>query len=204
MEAELGTDSPELLRLRLEVWKESIRVTQSFTDISHKTRQMGMTAGVGGLALAVTLLTQFPEAKLSVPYRGYDYATHLAGLIMILAGIAIAMTKFLDVHLHHRMLRGSVAFTQNIERTKAFKELMGVERGLAESITFHSRSKRAISDSDAVSPAKKTSAEYKLRRFYNCTIGAIVAMGIATIFTTYSVTRHDTVRINQTIEMPTR
>jgi len=204
MEPDFANDSPELLRLQLEVWKESIRVTQSFTDISHKTRQMGMTAGVGGLALAVTLLTQFPDAKLSIPYRGYDYATHLAGLIMILAGIAIWITKFLDVYLYHRMVRGSVAFTETLERTRTFRAITGVERGLAESITFHSRSKRPVSDADAANSSKKTRAEYKLRRFYNLTIGAIIVMGIATLFTTYSSIRHDTVRINQTIEMPTR
>jgi hypothetical protein len=204
MEREVQTDATELLKLRLEVWKQSIRVTQSFTDMSHKTRQMGMTAGVGGLALAVTLLTQFPNARLSITWNGYDYATHLAGVIMILAGVAISMTKFLDVNLHHRMLRGSVAFTQEIERSSAFKEIIGVNRGLAESITFHSRSKAPITDEDAAKPAKKTSAEYKLRRFYNLTILAITAMGLAVLFTTYSSTKHDIVRINQTIEMPNR
>lgn len=129
----------EKLKLVVTIWQQSIDATKHFTEISERTRRMGMTGAVGGIALAATLLTQFSSAKLTFIFDGYEYGIHAAGLIVFASALVVYVTKLLDVGLYHRMTRGSVAFTQAVEQSKQFKEIIDTPRGLAGSISFHSR-----------------------------------------------------------------
>lgn len=181
----------EKLRLVVAVWQQSIDVTKHFTEVSERTRRIGMTAAVGGIALAATLLTQFGSARLSIPYDGYLFGIHAAGPIVLASALVVYVTKLLDVELYHRMTRGSVAFTQSVEQSKKFKEIIDTPRGLAESISFHSRAQSSISDKDAdpATPIKRTTAEYKLRRFYNLSISALIVIALFVIWSTLRVQR---------------
>ena len=195
----------EKLKLVVAIWQQSIDATKHFTEMSERTRRMGMTGAVGGIALAATLLTQFSSAKLTYVYGGYEYGIHAAGPIIFASALVVYVTKLLDVGLYHRMSRGSVAFTQAIEQSKQFKEVIDTPRGLAESISFHSRAKRVITDEDAdpTKNTRKTRAEYKLRRFYNVSILALIMIGTMILASTLIQARHENVEIiKQTITRP--
>jgi hypothetical protein len=195
----------EKLKLVVTIWQQSIDATKHFTDVSERTRRMGMTAAVGGIALAATLLTQFSSAKLTFIYDGYEYGIHAAGPIVFASALVVYVTKLLDVGLYHRMTRGSVAFTQAIEQSPQFKTIIDTPRGLAGSISFHSRAKRAITDEDAnpAKPTRKTTAEYKLRRFYNLSILALIIIGLLLLASTLIQAKHENVEIiKQTITRP--
>lgn len=206
------TDTPkppdlDRLRLQVEIWKESIAVTRHFTEMSVKMRQMGLTFVVAAVALAVTMLTQFPTARISFPvsiiHGRHDYDVHLGGLLIISAAIGLAVTKLLDVKLYHRMLRGSVVFTQEIERAGLRDNLMGTPEGLAESISTHSQSAKALGSSGQKQTARLTSAEWKISRFYNLSICFVVTIGAMIAIVTTERVEKRTI-INQRIEFPAR
>ena len=112
------SESPDIekLKLKVEIWKESIATTKHFTEMSVKMRQLGLTFVVAAFALAVTLLSQYPGARIPIPvssiFGKLDYDLHLGGPIIVMSAMGLLVTKLLDVKLYHRMLRGSVAFTQ--------------------------------------------------------------------------------------------
>lgn len=196
---------PENAKLIVEMWRQSIDVTKHFTEMSERTRRMGMTGAIGGVALAITLLTQFTSAKLSFVYDGFEYGIHAAGPIVFASAVVVYVTRLIDVDLYHRMLRGSVAYTQDLERSDEFKAIVSTKRGLAEYISFHSRAKRSVSDDDASAelPPKKTSAEHKLRRFYSISILVLIATGTLLLLTTAMSVKHEDIEIiNQTVTRP--
>lgn len=192
--------NPEIDRLKLQVkmWQNSVSTTKHFTEMSVKMRQLGLTFVVAAFAVAITLLSQYPTARLTVPLGSVDYDIHLSGLIVMTSVVGLFVTKLLDVELYHRMLRGSVAFTMELE-SKVLRPLMGTDRGLAESISHHSRSTRPAINGDEDTIRKKTSAERKIKLFYNLSMVFVALIGAAlTIITANKVEKR--VIINQRIE----
>lgn len=189
----------DILKLQLEIWKESIAATKHFNEMSVKMRQLGLTFVVAAFALAITLLSQFPAARVSVPIGDWYYDIHLSGLIIISAALGLLVTRLLDLKVYHQMLRGSVAFTEALENESLVKQLMGTERGLAQTISYYSRTKSSSLRKGV--PPKRTTAEWKIRAFYIWSIIFIMATGIAvTVITTEKVERRSTI-INQRIEV---
>ncbi len=189
----------ELLKLQLEVWKEAVSTSKHFTEMSVRTRQLGLTFVVAAFAVAITLLSQYPSARISIPLGQLGYDIHIAGLIIASSAAGLFVTKLLDIKVYHRMLRGSVAFTEEIERKILRSEVMGTERGLAETISYHSRSKRSSPSGGRSSDRKHTSAEAKIKIFYNWSMGIIVMFGIVLTYVTLNTFERKTV-INQRIE----
>ena len=190
----------EFLTLQVEVWRESIASTKHFTEMSVKMRQLGLTFVAAALALAITLLSQSPTARLSILIKSSYYDIHLSGFVIIIAAVGLYVTKQLDLKLYHKMLRGSVAFTEELERASLVPFLMGTKRGLAEAISLYSRTKQVVPDASDRS-LKRTTAESKIRAFYNLSmIFTVLIGGLVTVFTTNIVERHSTI-IDQRIEI---
>ena len=189
----------ERLKLQVEMWKESISSTKHFTEMSVKMRQLGLTFVVAAFALAITLLSQYPSARIPIPIGDWEYDLHMSGPIIIASVVGLFVTKLLDVKLYHRMLRGSVAFTEELESKVLRPQLMNTDRGLAESISFHSRSKRPAPTDGVDNLLKKTKAKWKIKTFYNLAMVVVGIIGVAlTLFTATKVEQRTI--INQRIE----
>jgi hypothetical protein len=194
----------ERLKLQVEIWKQAIASSIHFDEMSQKARQIGLTFVVGSVALAITLLSQYQGARISIPWGAGSYDLHIAGGIIMASAVALWVTKLLDVKLYHRMLRGSVAFTEEFERRVLKPAIMPTELGLTESISYHSRSKRALTGEANAAVRRKTSAERKKARFYDVSIGFVLTVGLLlTWITAIKVEKGKTI-INQRIEVQER
>ena len=190
--------SHELLKLQIEVWKQAIASTMHFTEMSQKSRQLGLTFVVGSFALALTLLAQYRDARVEVPIGANVYDLHVAGIIILFSLLGLYVTMLLDVKLYHRMLRGSVAFTDEFEAKVIGPALMKTDRHLTASITHFSRSRSLL---NRVWPESRTSAEWKIKFFYILSMAFVGAVGAALLWTTAQKIDTSTIRINQRIQI---
>jgi hypothetical protein len=182
---QMSNDSgPDHEALRLEAWKQSISATMHFTDMSVKARQLGFAFAIGALALSVTLLARFKDARLMLPIGNHEYGCHISSVIMFCAAIALIATRYLDLKVYHRMLRGSVDFTQAMEKNGLAKDVFFTEFGLATSISKQSRSVKP-GWLGRLRGKTSTTAERKIAAFYNISILAIVILSATLAFATW-------------------
>lgn len=99
----------ELEKIRLEIWKQGIATTMHFTEMSARTRQIGLAFVVASLGLAITLLAQYHDARLPLVISDSQYSLHISGVIILLSAVGLYAIMLLDLKVYHRMLRGSVA-----------------------------------------------------------------------------------------------
>lgn len=188
---------PELEKIRLEIWKQGIATTMHFTEMSARTRQIGLAFVVAALGLSITLLAQYRDARLPFVLFGYQYDLHISGVIILLSAVGLFAIMLLDLKVYHRMLRGSVAFTTELEQ-KGFREThMLTERGLTESVSHYSRSAHGKTGGIKIA-SRSVTAERKIQRFYWVAIGSIAALGLTVIVFTSRMSEHQLV-IEQTI-----
>ncbi len=193
-------DSPptEPSTIQLEIWKQAIATTIHFTEMSARTRQIGLAFVVAALGLAITLLAQYREARLPFVIFGYQYDLHISGVIVLLSAAGLYAIMLLDLKVYHRMLRGSVAFTTALERA-GFRDVhMRTEKGLTESISYYSRSAHDKTGNIA-SDKRSSTAEAKIVRFYRVAITSIALMGVTLIWLTSRISEHHII-IEQTIK----
>ncbi|MDX2306609.1 MAG: hypothetical protein NW216_00035 [Hyphomicrobium sp.] len=196
--AEFQEGDIERLKLQIELWKEAISSSKHFTEMAVRTRQLGLTFVVAAFALAITLLSQYPTARLPLFWGNWGYDIHLGGPIIAASAIGLFVTRHLDVKLYHRMLRGSVAFTMELEEKCLRSQIMLTSIGLAESISEYSRSDETRSKLGR--ETKITTAEQKIHRFYMWSICFIIVIGILLTCVTANGVERRTI-INQQIEI---
>ena len=174
----------EMLKLQMDAWKEAISTLKHFSEASIKTRHLGFTFVVAVFALAIALLTQFPDARVLIALSEVKYGLHISGPLVIFSAIGMYATKILDMSLYHRMFRASLAFAEDLEANTLLPIPKGTNRGLAQSMLFFGRSKKVQLIEAGDVPAIKTSEEEKIRRFYNISISFVLVIGICLTYIT--------------------
>ena len=116
----------------------------------------------------------------SIDFKGWH--VHVAVLLVVAAAMSMAAVRHLDLNVYHKMLRGAVAFGEDLEQTKLLKGL-GLNKGMTQAISYFSR----FSDATVVvengayvyKGDQKVSALDKLKKFYNIVIFTLIGVAIA-------------------------
>lgn len=171
----------------ITIWSRAVETQMHFNEMSVKSRQLGLTFVVAALGVAVVLMSKGEDYVIDV--AGW-FGVHVA-VVLVLAGAgAIALVRILDLGVYHRMLRGAVAFGEELEERK-IKGALGVTHGMTQAISLFSRYPgTTFSLEQGYTPSeKKITAERKIRRFYFWTILVLVVFAVALFFVTFHQSR---------------
>lgn len=160
--------------LRVEIWKKAVETQMHFNEMSVKSRQLGLSFVVAALGVAVVLLGKPDEFQIPVALIGYEI--HPSGLIITLAAFGTYAVKRLDLGVYHKMLRGAVAFGEDLEKTLRSDTLMPTTMGMTESISHYSRG--------LDEPKRRTTAATKITKFYWLLIIVLLVIGIVMLIAT--------------------
>ena len=100
------------------------------------------------------------------------------------AALVLYAIRFLDVGVYHRMLRGAVAFNEDLEQ-RELVSLFGTSKGLTQAISFFSRHSNATFKNGEYLEGTKPWFRYAGERisvFYWVMIVALILAGIALYF----------------------
>jgi hypothetical protein len=110
-----------------------------FNEMSVKSRQLGLTFVAAALGVAIFLFTRTDgKFEVSKTICGLNVKFHVAVLIVLAAALAVWAVRILDLNVYHKMLRGAVAFGEDLEETK-IKPVIGLEMGMTQAISHFSR-----------------------------------------------------------------
>lgn len=200
-----GTLSNE--KLLVDIWKQTVDTQKHFNDMCVKSRQLGLTFVAAALGAALYLFIRSPTgltdtdsaasnaatktvSAYSLTIWTYPIVIHVSIAIVLAAIAAVAAVRRLDLGIYHSMLRGAVAFGEDLEN-KHIRPLVGLRNGLTQSISHFSRHTDA-----SVKVGSDTRYEYfggnqksagdKLAEFYSFVSGflwlAIVVIFVASNF----------------------
>jgi hypothetical protein len=119
-----GNRDIELIKLRKLVWDKAIDTQMHFNEMSVKSRQLGLSFVVAALGLAVVLLGKNEGVIMTIPMpcfesfgcsSSWSFSSHIAAVIVLVAAAALYAVRRLDLDVYHRMLRGAVAFGEDME-----------------------------------------------------------------------------------------
>lgn len=137
------------------IWAKAVDTQMHFNEMSVKSRQLGLTFVAAALGLAVFLFSRSgSEAKyaFTATIRGHVIALHVAEFIILAAAASVYAVKLLDLGVYHKMLRGAVAFGEDLEEVH-LRKMLGLNKGMTQAISHFSRN----------SDAKATSVQAMLR-----------------------------------------
>lgn len=123
---------PDDFQSIVTIWERSIDTQKHFNDLSLRTRQLGITIVGAILGLGIALKGDVGALELggcNVPMLTF---------IFLAASLMMIFTRFIDVGIYHPMLRGAVAFNEDIERQCMLKRIH-LQHGLTETISIYSR-----------------------------------------------------------------
>ena len=164
----------------LLVWERAIQTQMHFAELSIKTRQVGMTVVGATLGLAVVLNKS--DSSFALTFR--DYQIPITSILCWSAAIVLYAIRLLDVGVYHRMLRGAVAFNEDLERQELVG-LFGTSKGLTQAISFFSRHTNATLKNGNYVEGPKRRFHYageRISAFYWVMIGALIFAGAALCF----------------------
>jgi hypothetical protein len=164
----------------LLVWERAIQTQMHFAELSIKTRQIGMTVVGATLGLAIVL----NRSELSFMLTLYGWNVPITSILCWTSALILYAIKILDVGVYHQMLRGAVAFNEELEE-KNLLQLFGTEKGLTQAISFFSRHPDARYADSAYSRKnveKRHFAGNRISLFYWLMITALVLAGLALKF----------------------
>jgi len=180
-------------KLVIEVWKQAVDTQKHFNDMCAKSRQLGLTFVAASLGAAIFLFTRTntpANYAFTANICGRDVIIHIAPLIVLAALAAVYAVKKLDLGVYHQMLRGAVAFNEDLEKTH-LQRIVGLKKGMTEAISHFSRHSDAdVEPGDSgtyvYSGDNFKSARQKLSGFYNFVMiflaFAAIAMFVASNF----------------------
>ncbi|WP_434615127.1 hypothetical protein [Azospirillum sp. B2RO_4] len=172
----------ELIKIRKEIWEKTIDTQMHFNDMSGKSRQLGISLVIAALGLAVVLLYRREDATVTFSIFGLIVSTHISGIIVMISSISILAIKQLDLEVYHKMLRGAVAFGEEIETMHLSKDVLKTEKGLTGAISHFSRHSDAsllkCGDGSHYIGSKRVNAADKIRRFYSIAFFATLILGV--------------------------
>ena len=155
-----------------------------FNEMSVKSRQLGLTFVAAALGLAVFLFSRAgSDAKFAFPMlvRGHQFQIHVAEIIILAAAASVYAVKLLDLGVYHKMLRGAVAFGEDLEEVH-LRKMLGLNKGMTQAISHFSRNsdaKVSVVDGKTVyCGSDLKSAEQKINNFYRVVILSLVVCAI--------------------------
>lgn len=163
------------------IWAKAVDTQMHFNEMSVKSRQLGLTFVAAALGLAVFLFSRSgSEAKyaFTATIRGHVIALHVAEFIILAAAASVYAVKLLDLGVYHKMLRGAVAFGEDLEEVH-LRKMLGLNKGMTQAISHFSRNsdaKATISEGQTVySGTNQRNAGQKINRFYWVVIIALLS-----------------------------
>jgi hypothetical protein len=136
------------------------------------------------LGLAVFLFSRAgSEAKFafSGKVRGHEFQFHVAEFIILAAAASVYAVKLLDLGVYHKMLRGAVAFGEDLEEVH-LRRMLGLNKGMTQAISHFSRNsdaKTTVVDGRTIySGSNLKNAGQKINRFYWVVILSLVACAV--------------------------
>lgn len=108
-----GTDrsEPELLRAKIEYWKQVIYVQTHFNDMCIRTRWVGLTVNATLMAGGAVTLAQYQGAR--IPFFGLDL--NIGAILFVVAALVSAALWQLDRLYYYKMLVTSVQHASKVE-----------------------------------------------------------------------------------------
>ncbi|PWE75951.1 hypothetical protein XF30_03445 [Bradyrhizobium sp. SUTN9-2] len=166
------------------VWAKAVDTQMHFNEMSVKSRQLGLTFVAAALGLAVFLFSRGgSEARFafSATIRGHHFEFHVAEFIILAAAASVFAVKLLDLGVYHKMLRGAVAFGEDLEETH-LRKMFGLSKGMTQAISHFSRHSDAVASiaegQTTYSGSNRRNAEQKINGFYWTVIFALVACAV--------------------------
>jgi hypothetical protein len=161
----------------LLVWERAIQTQMHFAELSIKTRQIGMT--VVGATLGLAIVLNRSESAFMLTLHGV--IAPITSILCWTSALILYAIKILDVSVYHQMLRGAVAFNEELEEKNLLK-LFGTEKGLTQAISFFSRHPDARYV-DSVYSRKNVGRRHfagnRISLFYWLMIVALILAGLA-------------------------
>jgi hypothetical protein len=143
-----------------------------------------LTFVAAALGLAVFLFSRSSsDAKFdfSASIHGRPFQFHVAEFIILAAAAAVYAVKLLDLGVYHKMLRGAVAFGEDLEEVH-LRKMLGLNKGMTQAISHFSRNsdaKTSLSEGRMVyHGTNQRNAGQKINRFYWVVILSLVACGL--------------------------
>lgn len=190
-----GADTHQ--KLFVEIWKQAVDTQKHFNDMCVKSRQLGLTFVAASLGAALYLFIRTPggggeggASSSATPVYAYSFDVcgrsfilHVSLAIILAAVAAVVAVRKLDLGVYHQMLRGAVAFGEDLEE-KHIRPLVGLRKGMTQLISHFSRNSdaRASAGDDGsylYSGDNRRNAGEKLAGFYNIILGFLVVFGVA-------------------------
>jgi hypothetical protein len=164
----------------LLVWERAIQTQMHFAELSIKTRQIGMTVVGATLGLAIVLARSDSSFNITLN----EVNLPITSVLCWTSALVLFAIWILDVKVYHQMLRGAVAFNEELEE-KTLLKLFGTEKGLTQAISFFSRHPNAEYKNSLYggkSEKKNHFAAHRVSIFYGLMIGALILAGFALKF----------------------
>lgn len=158
----------------LDLWKKAVETQMHFNEMSVKSRQLGLSFVVAALGVSVVLLGKSEDFQIPLPLVGYQI--HSSGPLILLSAFGVYAVMRLDLGVYHKMLRGAVAFGEDLERELVHRGIIPVSKGMTQSISAYSREL----------DSRRTTAGAKIRRFYLFLVLVLVLLGSSLILGTAS------------------
>jgi hypothetical protein len=166
------------------IWAKAVDTQMHFNEMSVKSRQLGLTFVAAALGLAIFLFSRSAsEARFAFPavIHGHRFDFHVAEFIILAAAAAVYAVKLLDLGVYHKMLRGAVAFGEDLEEVH-IRRILGLNKGMTQAISHfsrHSDAKTSVSEGKTIySGMDRKNAGQKINRFYWVVILSLVACAI--------------------------
>ena len=128
-------------KLLVEIWEEDNRHSEAFQRHVRKSRQLGLTFVAASLGAAIFLFTRTntpASYAFAADIFGTEIIFHIAVFIVFAALVAVYAVKQLDLGVYHQMLRGAVAFNEDLEE-QHIRRIVGLRMGLTQAISHFSR-----------------------------------------------------------------
>lgn len=181
IENENAIDTTETI---VAVWSKAVDTQMHFNEMSVKSRQLGLTFVAAALGLAVFLFSRpGSEARYSfdVTVLSHTFVIHVAELIILAAAAAVYAVKLLDLGVYHKMLRGAVAFGEDLEEVH-LKRILNLNKGMTQAISHFSRYSDAIGQFNngkmCYCGKKYANAGRKISKFYSTVIFSLIFCSI--------------------------
>jgi hypothetical protein len=123
------------------VWAKAVDTQMHFNEMSVKSRQLGLTFVAAALGVAIFLFSRSgPDTRLmfDIVVAKHRLTVHVAELIILAAAAAVYAVKLLDLGVYHKMLRGAVAFGEDLEEAH-LRRALHLNKGMTQAISHFSR-----------------------------------------------------------------
>jgi hypothetical protein len=179
--------TPEEKNHIIQIWEKTVDTQMHFSEMSVKSRQLGLTFVAAALGVAILMLGRGNDFSLVLDVHDYDIEIHFSFLLMLGALGAIFAVRKLDLDVYHRMLRGAVSFGEDFEKNY-MSEIYDLEKGMTTAISHFSRNDDAsvqfVNGKYKYFGGNEKSAYHKIKAFYTIIIWFLAISAATLLFVT--------------------